>query len=273
MTRTLAILLTLLASPCCAQITANLVEYWKLDAASGDETGSVASIVLTDGNTVGTAAGKIGTARDFENGSDEYMTTADSAALSTGDIDFTVGCWVQLESEATVSHEIVSKWIATGNHREFILRYDQSSDRFMFIVSPNGTSSGNTTVAANTFGAVTTGVWYFVVAGHDAANNVIFISVNGVENTAAHTTGLADRDGTFDIGRFNASTVTDFDGLIDEVGFWKKVLTSTERAALYAGGNGRTYPFPFASAVYYQQSRIIPRWLSPFYAHTFSITP
>ena len=32
-------------------------------------------------------------------------------------------------------------------------------------------------------------------------------------------------------------------GRIDEVGFWKRVLTSSERSLLYNGGVGLTYPF------------------------------
>lgn len=35
-----------------------------------------------------------------------------------------------------------------------------------------------------------------------------------------------------------------FDGRIDEVGVWKRLLTSTERAQLWNSSVGRTYPFP-----------------------------
>jgi hypothetical protein len=34
-----------------------------------------------------------------------------------------------------------------------------------------------------------------------------------------------------------------FDGLIDEMGFWKRVLNSDEHAALYNNGSGFAYPF------------------------------
>ena len=41
----------------------------------------------------------------------------------------------------------------------------------------------------------------------------------------------------------NASPRYSFDGLIDEVGYWKRTLTPAERTTLYDFGRGLTYPF------------------------------
>ena len=74
----------------------DLVSYWKLDEASGDALDSHGTNNLTVNGSIGTAAGKIGSARDLESsGSDQYFSLADNASLSTGDIDFSVAGWVK----------------------------------------------------------------------------------------------------------------------------------------------------------------------------------
>ena len=59
---------------------------------------SVGANTLTDTNTVGATTGKVSGARDFELSNSEYFTIADNAALSVGDVAFTVAAWVNLES-------------------------------------------------------------------------------------------------------------------------------------------------------------------------------
>ena len=46
----------------------------------------------------------------------------------------------------------------------------------------------------------------------------------------------------FHIG-YGGWTNSYWNGQVDELGFWKRVLTSSERAVLWNSGNGRTYPF------------------------------
>ena len=58
---------------------------------------------------------------------------------------------------------------------------------------------------------------------------------------------INDSTAEFDIGRRPYSgSFGYFNGRIDSVGFWKRVLTSAERTALYNSGNGLEYSFPFA---------------------------
>jgi hypothetical protein len=221
-------------------LTDNLIAYWKMDEASGDALDSLGSNNLTDNNTVGAGTGKVNGARDFEDTNTEWFNHGDNSALSTGDIDFTVAFWVKFESLST-NKDMVSKWVNAG--WEFLHYYDVGSSRFVFYVVSSGGGTF-TPVSANNFGAASTGTWYFVVGWHDSVNNQIGISINdGTPNTAAHSAGVADTATDFYIGRTGDTTDSYMDGLIDEVGFWKRVLTSTERTQLYNGGAGLTYPF------------------------------
>ena len=219
--------------------TTNLKAWWPLDEASGNAIDAHGSNDLTDTNTVGVATGKVGDARDFELANTEYFTIADNTDLSTGDIDFSVGAWVYAES-LTGDAQILSKWTNAGNQREYSLMYIASTGNFRFRVSSDGTTAGVTAKSATNFGTISTGVWYFVVGWHDAANNVIGISVNNsTAETAAHTTGVFNGTSAFEMGTRSAADL--WDGIIDESFMTKEALTSSHRDWLYNGGNGRSY--------------------------------
>lgn len=218
-------------------LTNNLAAYWKLDEASGTRVDSVGANNLTDGNTVTQAVGKVVNAAQFTSANSEYLSIADNATLSTGDIDFTIACWVYFDALGTMEY-IVQKFDNSGGAgEEFRLFYDSSVNRFRWAVG------SSTTVLANTFGAPSTGTWYFITCYHDSIANSIGIAVNnGTADTAGLVGGPSNGTGPFQIGASDSTgTPGSFmNGRIDEVGFWKRVLTPQERADLYHGGLGNT---------------------------------
>jgi hypothetical protein len=241
------VLLFALSPATRADLTTSLVSYWKLDEASGNAVDVHGSNNLTDTNTVGAGTGKINGARDFELDSSEYFTIADNAALSGSDRDIAMTAWVNMETKAAAMR-IVSKYGSSGS-REYALLYNSVSDRFEFQVSSNGTGS-TANVSANNLGSPSTGTWYYVIAWHDATNDLIGIQVNnGTANTTAATGGIFDSTTPFGIGAVASSGGSPFDGLIDEVGFWDRLLTADEKTSLYNSGNGLAYPFSVGVAI------------------------
>jgi hypothetical protein len=241
------LLLITLCGQACAQSTVSLADYFKLDAASGNETGAFASTVLTEtSGTIASTTGKLGNARDFEAGDTEYFEVADNATVSVADVDFSIGGWVQLESDPAASVVIVAKGNAFASAAgEYVLYYTGgATDRFRFSLS-NGTTIA--TVNANNFGAAATGTWYYVVAWNDSAADTINIQVNnGTADSAAHTGGCHDSTGAFRIGDETAGT-RPWDGLIDEVEFTKRVIPASERTRRYNAGNGLAFPWSQAA--------------------------
>ena len=216
-----------------------LVAVWKLEETSGTRNDSKGSNHLTDNNTVLSAAGKLGTAADFEATNSEYLSIADNTDLSTGDIDFTFAFWVRLESKAA-NMFFATKQAGAGS-REFNTQYNSAADRFRFGVSNDGTATVN--IDANAFGSPSTATLYFIIVWHDATANTINIQVNdGTVNSTSHTTGVFNSTAAFTIGATSVPA-SYHDGLIDNVYFWKRVLTTDERTALYGNGNGKDYPF------------------------------
>ena len=64
---------------------------------------------------------------------------------------------------------------------------------------------------------------------------------------------MRDSTNPFAIGVWTGAFPSgNMDGLIDEVGFWKRTLTSGERTQLYNSGNGLAYPFSSGNSRYYR---------------------
>ena len=218
----------------------NLVAYYSLDEASGNAIDAHGSNDLTDTNTVGAGTGVVSGARLFSAAASERFQRADNTAWSMGDIDFTLTAWVNvadLDPELLVRSFVIKESPIDG---EYELKYHSGSDRFVFQVYGGASFGSPGAVLADNLGAPSINTWYFLVAWHDAANNTLNIQVNnGTPNSAAHSAGVIDSAGTCYIGGDPFSGWTD--GLIDEVGIWKRILTTEERTWLYNAGAGRSY--------------------------------
>ncbi len=220
----------------------NLVSYWKLEEASGARADEVGGNTLTDDNTVTQAVGKLGNCGQFTRANSEQLSHVDNASLSVGDIDFTWAGWVYADT-LTNNSGILGKW---GTNNEYALwYYNLSSLGLTFMFSVVDGSGGTTHLRAASAGAPATGTWYYIVAWHDSVANTINIQVNnGTVDSTAHTTGVRDGTNAFSVGNYaSGSAGIYWDGRIDSVGFWKRVLTAAERTSLYNSGAGLEYPF------------------------------
>lgn len=214
-------------------LTTDLISYWSLSDAN-DAHGSNH---LTNNNSVPFVAGKVGNAADFEASSSHSLTRADNAGLSTGDIDFTIACWVNLESTGG-NRSIFQKADSNG------LEYDLMTNggTFQFRVS-SGTGFANLTLVAGPNNGATTSTWFFLVAEHDSVNDLIKLSIDGgAFTTAAYSSGSYDSGAPVNLGGYVAfGEYTD--GLVDEAAFWKRCLSDAEVDELYNAGAGRDYAY------------------------------
>lgn len=223
----------------------NLIAYWKLtEATAATRMDSVGNndLTPTGGANPGPSqiTGKVGNAARFTRANTEGLTLADNTDMGTGDVDFLFAGWVRLTTKPAGIMALFSKWGAAGS-REYALQWNNTTDRFVFTITGDGTTS--VSVSADNFGAPATATWYFIEVWHDSVNNQIGIRVNrGTANTTAHATGVFDTGSSFLMGNLLAAQY--LDGDLDEWGFWKgRLLSSTELDAIYNGGFADTYPF------------------------------
>src|SRR3990167_5194084 len=103
---------------------------------------NISGLQLWLNSDVGAMAGGAG---QFTAVNSEYLSIADNASVSTGDIDFFWAGWVYLDTKASIQG-IASKYAT--NQQEWYLRYNNAVDRFQFSCQGSLTGTGAHTIAA-----------------------------------------------------------------------------------------------------------------------------
>jgi hypothetical protein len=98
-------------------------------------------------------------------------------------------------------------------------------------------------------GVLTDSTWYHIAVVQRGNNDTLYMYVNTVRYTlpsAAQGIFHGTVGGTDDALRFGnsgAGAAWYMDGVLDEIGIWKRELTRAEVGQLYNGGLGKTHPF------------------------------
>lgn len=221
-----------------AGIKTDLVGWWDLE-----ETGTTAdrldatanNLDMTVTGSILGSTGKIGTAAEAVTSSDS-LTRPDEALTSiTGDM--TIAGWINIDNNSAL-FTILSKSLATGNQRSYIL-YAQSS-QFKFLVNVDGNSGASNTIVTSTTTA-STSTWYFVCGVYKAGDDVD-LWVNGTKEVSAGSAPASLHDGTAPLEMFSLNDgQPNGIGLLDSVGLWSRALSDAEIATLYNSGSGVAY--------------------------------
>ena len=201
-----------------------LEAWWELNEATGVRYDAHGSNDLADNNSVGASTDSIqGNSAYFQSANSEFLSIADNASLSFGNEGFTLATWANAITLATSA--IVAKDLASN--REYALFYIRTPTfRFQLMSSHDGSTA--VSVNADTFGAPSTDVWYFIAIQHDPTADTLGISVNnGAFDTGAQSGGMYDGTAAFYIGgREWSGSLIPWDGLIDETCVYRRVLAS-----------------------------------------------
>jgi hypothetical protein len=212
----------------------SLISFWELGEASGTRNDSKGTNHLTDNNTVLQGTGKVGNCADFVAANSEYLSIADVSQtnLDVNGTNFTIAGWLNFDANGT-NEDVWGK--ADGGEASYILARHSSNVFWWRVWGATGFSGGSSLTSSLTTSIAT---WYFVVCWYDGSN--IYLQVNdGTAESTGHAGGTFDSSAPFLLG----ITVygQPFGGLMDQVGFWRRTLTATERTFLYNGGAGRSY--------------------------------
>ena len=221
----------------------SLRSWWTLNETSSTRADSHGTIDLSDINTVGNAVGKQGNCADFEYDNLEHLLNTSASNLNFASTDFTVAFWFNTESAP--QHGRIIDITTSSNAAVLTIGTTQDSDptygsNSLFATWRN-TSDSSFVVrdATNT----SYGTWGFGLFEYDLSADKIYITLNnGTRNEFATTGTIKVTVGKIAIGALASSASSNFDGKVDEVGVWHKLLTSNEKAALYNSGSGIGYP-------------------------------
>jgi hypothetical protein len=227
-------------------LSTSLLSYWEMeDAADANRLDSVASNTLIDNGGVGRATGKVGDyAGDFIRANNEYFSLADHADFDvTTSVNRSCFAWVKT-TVATSSPAIVAKWGST--QRNFLLRIE--TDGIPKVFAGSGASTG-VSIKAST--AVDDGNWHHVGFVWDSSDDKWRIYVDGVlegtSATAAPAASTADLGVGAQDGAGSTGSSEMWDGEIDEVAWYQKVVPVDQVRALYGYGTPPVYEVAVAS--------------------------
>ena len=173
-------------------------------------------------------------------GSNDYVSIADSATLSVG-TTFTISYWFYAEDITTESYH-VSKNTYTGNQKSYAVN-QYSTGKTQFRISGDGSShiecTGDTVMSNK--------AWHHIVHVFDGgAGTKLKGWVDGTAqsfNQQPNVTGPYDSTSILCLGTRDAGLAAPFAGILNEVIIYNSALDATDAAALYATGpNGGPLP-------------------------------
>lgn len=156
---------------------------------------------------------------------------------------FSLSCWLKRLHTGGAAPFIYSKSVASGaynGHSAFI----NSSNFIIPSCVNNGAGNANALIKDGTIALSATTVWYHIVLTYDgsSAASGYLIYVNAVEGSTTYADTLSatiKNTATFQIG--NRNTALAADAIIDEVGWWNRVLSLQEVKDIYNLGTGIYY--------------------------------
>lgn len=229
-----------------AAITTNLEAWWNMDEDADIRHDWHGGHHLSDNATVSAAQSNTSQAAKFVTANSEYLDIATSPFDFNS--DWTISGWFNLTSVGGAVYPCIlsSATGGTAATLEVLLEFDDASDDKLRLYCGQSTAYKN--VAWGT--ALGAGEWHHFIIYYDVSATTIGISVdNGtaVENNAVTINSLASP--FFRIGRWATGADRYFDGLIDEVAIWSRLLSADEKTWLYNSGAGRSYDDALSQSV------------------------
>jgi hypothetical protein len=195
---------------------------------------------------------KIGTAAEFQTGSDSKFTNGN--AFNFRDNDFTLSFWIQPNSGGTTRDEtILTSDRADGNNK-FEVNYMASTSGGSLQIVMHGSSEAADQESHTTNTTLQTDQWQHVVIQRDGSNLTAWITVDTNPSINKDSTVQDSAVPSGDLSVAGASQVGQgsqaaFQGYIDEFGVWDRPLTTDEITQLFGSGNGKQSFLDFSQSI------------------------
>ena len=206
----------------------DLISYLRMDESSGTRADQLSAVSLAEvGGTISSGTGLVyGTATTFLKTDARYLRDNGGAAEWNNTNQFTVCMWVK-----PVTLTDFDGFFTSDNSNTYELLY-RDSTRVRWAVAGNSQDYSYT---------LTTGNWFFLVAGYDSAADKMFVSINGAAKTEVTNTANKNNYATTIVLGKSAAAVF-CDSLIGPVAHFAAYLSDARISDLYNAGAGRVYP-------------------------------
>lgn len=220
----------------CVSAPASMTDWWPGDG-NADNIQGFHEGTLENGASFG--AGKVGPAFSLD-GDDDYVDVGDVDLGAT----FTIDAWINPDS-LFADHAIFAKadCFCIGPGISYVLGVSGNGSLFALVIN----DSGGLTFYGTNAGVIASGIWQHVALiydGNAGAGAKLTFYVNG--NPVSGSVFKGDDGGIplnnttpTTIGNLPANTnLETFDGLIDEVEVFDRILSAEEIAAIFNAGSG-----------------------------------
>jgi hypothetical protein len=221
----------------CVTPPSGLIAWWAADGDASDFEGAHNG-TLNNGTTF--ATGEVGQAFNFDASQHQYV----DVGLISLPVTFTISAWINpSQSVPGVYYEIINSFDGDGWF------FDDINGQ---LHAETETRTGNAaTVYATINAVITTGTWQHVLVTYDGnagPGQKFHFYVNGAAAAAIASNDQCSTPGTSSFtakigAEATAPTIDNFDGRIDELQLFDRVLSADEIAAIYnAGSAGQCKP-------------------------------
>lgn len=202
----------------------NLISWWGFngnanDAMANNNLTNNGAVLTADRNSVANSA------YQFDGINQHLLASSPSFTFGQSD-NFTVSYWMQ---RATTAYSVAIMH-GSGTNGNFIWNFQTgSTGNFQFGTNKQGSAW---TWATNTYSPL---IWEHFVGTY--ANGTMTLYKNGVQVTTATNSNTAVNQATLPlyVGRGIGGGATHFEGKLDDIGIWDRLLTPAEITALYLG--------------------------------------
>ena len=233
-------------------LTQGLAGYWPFCGNANDDSGKGNNGTVNGATLTTDRFGNTNSAYSF-NGTSNYIEIPHSTSLNFGTKDFTISAWAKPSQYQNIDQHIITKerGLAPDNN-QFRMSIQRSanvnqSDKHYYFTSAtppapgnglNWTSATGYVLQSNSIAPITT--WSFITVVRTGINYKLYI--NGILNSTDNTPSGLTQDYSLNfqnlvLGAGQQATGTlkggFFNGIIDDIGFWNRALTTNEITQLY----------------------------------------
>lgn len=221
-----------------SRLTSNLTLQYKCNEASGNLLDSKGLLDLTITGTVGTAAGKVSTARSFDGSS--YFMGAASLAVQPISVDFSGSCWLYMGG-------------LIGTQMVYALRNDAEAGldgKLHFLLRTEGTAlklyigsgvEGEFTATTINAGISAT-TWYHVAWSFNTSTKELRYSLSGAAvstATSSYSPTTSPATPRLMVGGGVGTEILSNFSRVDAIKLWRGlIITDAEMALDYNSGSG-----------------------------------
>ncbi|MCC8425273.1 LamG domain-containing protein [Mucilaginibacter sp. UR6-11] len=203
-----------------------LLAYWSFDGNANDVSGNGNNGTAYNVTSTTDRNGVSGNAYAF-NGTSSYVTVPDNVALRLNNTDYTLNAWVRVNSYGSSGMQMIAKRSSTATGYGWSL----TTSGYDFF----GPGGGTTSSTGTTFVSASATNWHMITVTYQYSTGTLTHYVDGVA-AGSYSSGFPTPSATTTdplvIGRDNIGPNYFFNGAIDDVRIYNKLLTTTEITAL-----------------------------------------